>query len=341
MEVGESARGMTSGKQERRDDARLAVDEEASLLLLSRGAYLACRIVEISLTGCRMRTRDRFLGETGVRVEAVFRLCGIALRFNAMTEWTNGKHLVGIRFVDVAAHRMDELAEVLCEIAAESAAMAVKQAAERQAAKEKAAKKPHEMQISKPSPPPAPLPASASNLRPAAPAELPELEAVEPDPQAAKPLGEGIGPQGPATSSPSQSSPRSNLPSKPAARDRRSQPRHNVDTSATILVADAASRINGRILNLSLGGCRIRTEEHFPVGIYTGIEIEFHLEGKPFRLGGVVQAIQDRQFVGIRFLNMRSRKREQIEQLIAEIDELRQARRLAESQVAAAHALEA
>lgn len=341
MEAEEDAQGMAAGQPERRDDPRLEVDEGATLLLLNQGANLACRIVEISLTGCRMRTRDRFLGETGVRVEAVFKLRGIALRFNATIEWTDGKHLVGIRFIEVAARRMDELVEVLCELAAESAAKAVKQAAERQAAEEKTQDETQEVLIPKPLPLPDAAPATASFLRHAAAAKLPELATIKPAPQTAKPEGSGTGPLGPVSSSPSQSSLPSNQPMKPAARDRRSQSRHEVDTSATILLVNVASRIQGRILNLSMGGCRVRTEERFPVGIYTRVETEFHLEGMPFRLGGVVQAIQERQYVGVRFLDMSVRKREQVEQLIAEIDELNQARRPAESQDSGAQALEA
>jgi hypothetical protein len=59
------------------------------------------------------------------------------------------------------------------------------------------------------------------------------------------------------------------------------------------------------------------------VGIYTRVEAEFRLEGMPFRLGGVVQAIHDRRHVGIRFLDMSSRKREQLELLIEDIEDLK------------------
>jgi hypothetical protein len=60
------------------------------------------------------------------------------------------------------------------------------------------------------------------------------------------------------------------------------------------------------------------------VGIYTRVETEFRLEGLPFRLGGVVQAIHDRRTVGIRFLDMSSRKREQVTQLIEDIREMKE-----------------
>jgi hypothetical protein len=110
----------------------------------------------------------------------------------------------------------------------------------------------------------------------------------------------------------------------PASCDRREASREEVDTSAVIFLIKIASKLQGRILDLSLGGCRIRTDERFPVGIFTRAETEFRLEGLPFRLGGVIQVIHDRHTVGIRFLDMSSRKREQVEQLMEDIREMRE-----------------
>jgi len=109
---------------------------------------------------------------------------------------------------------------------------------------------------------------------------------------------------------------------KPATSERRKASREMVDTTAVIFLIKIASRLRGRILDLSLTGCRIRTDERFPVGIYTRVETEFRLEGLPFRLGGVIQVIHDRQTVGIRFLDVSSRKREQVEQLMEDIQEM-------------------
>ena len=39
-------------------------------------------------------------------------------------------------------------------------------------------------------------------------------------------------------------------------------------------------------------------------------------------MGGIIQAVYDQRNVGIRFLYMSQRKREQVEQLIAEITEM-------------------
>jgi hypothetical protein len=50
------------------------------------------------------------------------------------------------------------------------------------------------------------------------------------------------------------------------------------------------------------------------------VEVEFALDGMPFRLAGVVQAVHDRQTIGIRLLNLSERKREQLAMLMEELD---------------------
>jgi len=84
--------------------------------------------------------------------------------------------------------------------------------------------------------------------------------------------------------------------------------------------------LHGRLVDLSTGGCRIWTESRFLVGIYTRVETEFRVDGQPFRLGGVIQATHDRNQVGIRFLDMSDRKREQVEELIEDLREMRRNR---------------
>jgi c-di-GMP-binding flagellar brake protein YcgR len=108
-------------------------------------------------------------------------------------------------------------------------------------------------------------------------------------------------------------------------RERRKEARQEVETSAQILLVNVGSRLRGRILDLSLGGCCIRTDDRFPVGIYTRVETEFYIQGLPFRLGGVIQQIYDRKTIGIRFLDLSERKRQQVQELIAEIAEAREA----------------
>jgi len=115
----------------------------------------------------------------------------------------------------------------------------------------------------------------------------------------------------------SPGSPRPDAPKN--ARERRASARTSVDTSAVIYLVKIASKLKGQILDLSLGGCRIRTDERFSLGIYTRVETEFRVQGLPVRLGGVIQAIHERNQVGIRFLDVSPRKRLQLVELIEEL----------------------
>src|SRR5579863_3126866 len=105
-------------------------------------------------------------------------------------------------------------------------------------------------------------------------------------------------------------------------KERRKEPRHAVDGNAALTLLNNAVRLRGRILDISMNGCQFRTDDCFPMGIYSRAEIEFQLDGLPFRLACVTQSLHKRNRVGVRFLEMSERKREQLSELIDEIKEL-------------------
>lgn len=278
MEVEERAEVRASEEANRRAYPRYFVEEAAVLLLMDRGSTMECKVLDFSLGGCRLRTREPFFPGIGVCAEVTFNVHGIALRFRGVTQWTDGQCLVGIRFVDLSSRRKDALSEVLSEVAAEHAVEGEKQLAEAAAvtgpAREEAA-------------PPAEESAGETALNP----------------------GREAPPAGPV--------------GVPSRRERRQQARQEVNDTASVYLINGGAVLRGRIVDLSQGGCRIWTESRFLVGIYTRVEAEFYVCGQPFRLGGVIQATHDRQQVGIRFLDLSDRKREQVEQLIQEIKEMR------------------
>jgi c-di-GMP-binding flagellar brake protein YcgR len=110
--------------------------------------------------------------------------------------------------------------------------------------------------------------------------------------------------------------------STPPPQERRKESRLSVDGTAVLTLLDTAIHLRGRILDLSMSGCQFRTDDCFPMGIYRRAEIEFQLDGLPFRLAGVTQSIHKANRVGVRFLEMSERKRLQLEELIVEIREL-------------------
>ena len=97
-----------------------------------------------------------------------------------------------------------------------------------------------------------------------------------------------------------------------------------------IRLVNLATDVHGRTLDISTGGgCHIRTDRRFPVGIFHRVEAEFRIEGLPFRLAGVTQTIYDPFNLGVRFLDMSDRKREQLLHLIEEIKAYNEASRRA------------
>jgi hypothetical protein len=321
---------------ERRKSIRHSVDEACVLVPLRYGSTLACQMLNLSLDGCMIRTREEFKAGIQIRVEVSFKVNGIAFRFNGVTQWTDGKNLAGIAFVDVIPRRREALADVLEEVDAARAAKAGKEeteereaalAAQEQAARETAERTAREQAAKELIEKQALELSLRKEAARAAEAER-EARARQAREAAVRPVEVPLGGAKDALSGQTAVAPVADAAKPPAARpaprERRTQQRHPVDTTAVIFLVRVGSQLHGRIQDISAGGCRIRTDEPFPVGIYTRVETEFHVEGLPFRLGGVIQSIHDRGrfLVGIRFLDMSERKREQLAMLIEEIDEL-------------------
>ena len=110
------APGFSSRPRKRRANPRKRVDEAAELHLLHPSCVLACQMVDLSLGGCRVRTQHRYLAGIMVRVEVSFILKGVCFRLSGVTQWTDRRNLVGIRFLDLPARRMEALSEALNEI---------------------------------------------------------------------------------------------------------------------------------------------------------------------------------------------------------------------------------
>ena len=284
MDAFENPIELTAEIEELREMPRCAIDVSVTLVLLARGTMMVGRITELGLSGCRVLLPKSLANAVSSAVECSFRIHGVAFRLGGVIDSTRD-NLVGLEFSTMSSRNRDDLVQVLCEVGLEN------HETENFASVPSAVPPPRaEIRLlAKPS-----IPAST-----AAPVKAPP---VVPAPQVVS------------------ASAQSALPPR-RGRDRRAAHRCGVDTSALIDLINVGSKLSGTIVDLSIGGCRIRTTEKFPVGIYTRVETEFQLHGLPFRLGGVIQAIHDRSTVGIRFLDMSQRKRDQVAELIEEMDE--------------------
>jgi len=269
---------------ERRAYPRHAVDCAVRITLISGAGEVLGRVCDLSLGGCLVATDKRLGIGIQARVEVMFQLRGLCFRLAGVTVSTRNANAFAIRFLHVPAHRQEELAAALGEEGASNAIL------------------------------PAPVVPKPSTVNP----EIPPIATVgtalkliakTPSPNLKEQLAQSSTAIVRAASAPA------------STQDRRSSSRHAVDTRANLLLVKTGITMPGRILNLSLGGCQIRMEERFNVGIYVRVEAEFFLHGLPFRIGGVSQAIIDKFTIGIRFLDMSERRRHQLEELIEEIAE--------------------
>lgn len=274
--------GASKDLRDLRRYSRYTVDGgSATLLLVDLGLKRECKVIDLSREGCQVQFAERFPGSAGVRVETVFKVNGIAFRFNGIVRWVKRQQLAGIQFINTIARCRKDLAGLIEEM--ESAAELEPAGAR--------ADPPREF-------------AKAGEEEEAAPLVL--------EPAAVSTIAAPTKPDAIAASA------------QPSKADRRAHVRQQVDTSATIILVRGGSALAGRIVDLSPGGCRIKTVEKFPLGIYTRVEVEFHLNGLPFRLGGVIQAVHNSTTVGIRFLDLSERKRAQVAELIEEIARTKQ-----------------
>jgi hypothetical protein len=122
MEEEETAEGLAIEHEERRAYPRHVMEESTAIVILEQGASFRCRVLDLSLEGCRLHTSPRFPGSAWDRVDVSFKLRGISLRFSGVIQWIDGRQKIGIRFADLTTRRNEELAEVLAEVNALNAA---------------------------------------------------------------------------------------------------------------------------------------------------------------------------------------------------------------------------
>lgn len=290
----------TTELPERREHPRYEVDAAATVYSVG-SSPVQSRVIELSRIGCRVKTAQPLHLPAQARVEISFNVRGIAFRLPGVTEWSDDHHLFGVQFTALSPRREGELVELLHELEIEEAARAAKKAA--------------------PPEPPAQLQSATlfalkkGTTADQFPKDTPEGE-DQPAAESSAPSAEGEADQ--TIPFPAPDEPR------PQRRERRQQKRHSVNSRATVYLINLRSQREGLIMDVSLSGCRIRTDEQFPVGIYRRVEVGFVLDGLPFRLAGVTQSVHNRFTVGIRFLDISERKREQLQFVIDEIEEMRQ-----------------
>lgn len=282
--VQDPAQSVSSLQVEQRKFFRFPADSEAMLYLGEAGGMVRCRMLDISLQGCRLRREAELAAPLGSKVEVFFRLSGMAFRFEGVLAWLAKNRSVGVRF-EITARQCKELAAVLGGPRKEKGMETRSTEHETQAIGPEASAAEQESGTTEHAMPQEPDSQDSDSAQSAV------KNTASPEPV---PISKG---------------------------ERRISRRHKVDSYARLTLLSLHTRQRGVIQDVSLSGCRIRVDEPLPVGVYRRVEVEFYIDGLPLLLPGVTQVIHDRYTVGIRFVEMTERKVAQLHTVIDEIEQ--------------------
>ncbi|HEY1254218.1 MAG TPA: PilZ domain-containing protein [Terracidiphilus sp.] len=123
----EQARTRDARYRDRRAAERFEINVPGGCLNC-RGAQFPCEIVDVSLTGCCVRTKSKFLPGNLANVEVVLPILGMVLRMVGTTQWTTRQNLIGIRFLHASPRSKNQLAGLLTGLVDQSATEEVKAA---------------------------------------------------------------------------------------------------------------------------------------------------------------------------------------------------------------------
>jgi hypothetical protein len=263
---------------DRRADERFELNAPGGCLNY-RGAKYPCLIVDVSLSGCCVRTERTFLPGNLANVEVVLPILGLILRMVGTTQWVTRENLLGIRFLHASARSKNQLAGLLTGLVDKGATAEVQAAVAAAAQSEISALA---VQF--------PVTLLQDLKRKQAPNEKPAYaESLVPPPTIQKPAVEGA------------------------------QSAEEGEWPAAIQFLKDGSLLPGAVFGLSLEECSFRASAPFVAGIHIRVEVDFQMRGLPFRLAGVTEAIHDQRTIGIRFLDMSCRKRAELAELIEEL----------------------
>jgi hypothetical protein len=105
-------------------------------------------------------------------------------------------------------------------------------------------------------------------------------------------------------------------------RERRAFPRQTVDSAVIVSLLNVGGQLRGQLLDLSLSGCRVRTDERSAVNAKTRVNVELLLDGVLFRLDGVIEGNEDQRNLRIRFQDMSGHQREKLARMMKDMQTL-------------------
>jgi hypothetical protein len=283
-------------RHEQRKYLRFPVEGEAMLFAPQLESAICCHMIDLGFEGCRLRRTDDAPIQLGMTVEIAFRLAGTLFRFPGTIQWSAKGTILGLYFTKISESHKNELSDLLSGMHEEMEARE-KEARDKEVRDKEVRDKDKQE----------PEQESVAQAAPTEPQESSQANTLHLVPSPAQNQAADSAP-------PDRSGP-------PRRRERREHERHDIDSLARVLFLSIHTRVAGKVIDLSLGGCRIRAQQPIPVGAYRRVEVEFMVDGLPLLLPGVTQSLHDKFTIGIRFVEMTDRKRSQLQTVIDELDE--------------------
>jgi len=102
--------------RERRQQSRHEMSSSATIFLVNAGSTLRGSILDLSTTGCRIRTQERFSAAIYTRVETEFRLENLPLRLVGVIQSIYDRNTVGIRYLDLNEREWEQVPGLIGEV---------------------------------------------------------------------------------------------------------------------------------------------------------------------------------------------------------------------------------
>jgi hypothetical protein len=281
----ERATGASSnaGGRDRRVDERFELNR-ASGSLIHKGDKIPCEMLDISLSGCRLKTLRPFTAGALESVKVVLAIQEMVLSIWGVTQWATWDRTVGIRFIHPTGRTRNQLAALLTCLVDTSAADVVKRAV-----------------------------AESARTVGSPIIALEHPQPVEPEPAVVEEAAEEEEFQAPPPT-----------PEKPRRPELQSEYKvltlDEGESPAVLYLVAEGTTLAGSVLDVSQDGCLVRLAPTIPVRLKAQVEVDFHLRGLPFRLPGMTTEAHAERLLEVRFTEMSRRKRDDLSQLILELD---------------------
>jgi len=279
--------GAPIGERDRRASDRFDMNLAAGTLEYM-GTRMRCDVIDLSLTGCSLRTREDFKAGALAHVKLTVPIDGMVLSIWGITQWVRRERMLGIHFIHPTGRSKNQLAGLLTCLLERSASDVVRSALAAQA---------ESMIVSLERS----VAVEAGTATVVAPQEEARQEEVHRE-----------------VSRPEVASPR-----RPSLSDmHKVQDLSATESPAVLHLVTGDLQLGGHILELSSSGCIVRLNHPYVGSIMVRVEVEFRVRGLQFRLPGVTEAFHDKHTVEVRFLDVSTRKKEDLDQAIREMIEM-------------------